>query len=143
MIPVNITKPNDIAVIFAIFALVIVTVGFGVTSIIDQQQTVVDNSYFTSVQVGVTGEEGLKGAADSMSTGLSGTAGTSNTPSTDNILVSGFNSMLRLGKTFRVMSDSLMTGTTILGIDPIYWMMFTSVLLISFAVVMYTWLRKG
>lgn len=141
MIPVNITKPSDIAVIFAIFALVVVTVGFGVQSVVDNQDVEANTSFYSNVKVRVTGEEGLKGAADDLSEGLEGQAGGSDTPSEEGILIGGFNSIRKLGKTFGIMKDSLGEGTTALGLDPIYWVLFTSVLLISFAVVMYTWLR--
>lgn len=142
VVPVNITKPHDIAMIFAIFALVVVTVGFGLQSVVDRQNvTEVDTSFYTNVQLRVNSTQGLKGAADDVSTGLTGQEGASVTPSEESILLSGFNSVLRLGKTFRAMSDSLSEGGALLGIDPIYWLIFTSLMLITFGVVMYTWIR--
>lgn len=141
MIPVNISKPSDIAIIFAVFALVIVTIGFGVQSVIDNQNVSVNNSFYSNVKLRVTDTNGLKGTANDLSTGLAGQEGSSNEPSEESILVAGFNSIRKLGKTYRIMGDSLSEGGQILGIDPIYWVIFTSTLLISFGVVMYTWLR--
>lgn len=141
MIPINISKPSDIAIIFAIFAMVIITVGFGVQSVIDNQNVVVDNSFYTNTQLKVSGEEGLKGTADDLSGGITGQVGSSNTPSEESILVGGFNSIRKLGKTYKAMTDSMTEGGQILGVDPIYWVIFASTLLIVFAVVMYTWIR--
>lgn len=141
MIPVNISSPRDVAIIFAVFALVIITVGFGVQSVIDNQDVEVNNSFYNNVKLRVTDASGLKGTADDMSSGLAGQEGSSNDPSEESLLVAGFNSIRKLGKTFKIMENSLSEGTGILGIDSIYWVIFTSVLLISFAVVMYTWLR--
>lgn len=142
MIPTNISRPQDIVVIFAIFALVIVTVGFGIASVVQEQDVETDQSFFTNVYNNTIGSDGLKGTADSVSQGLVGTEGVSQDTSEGSILVRGFNSILSIGKTYRITSEALNEGSVKwLGIDPIYWLIYTSVLLVSFGVVMYTWIR--
>lgn len=141
MIPINISRPQDIAIIFALFALVVITIGFGVQSIEDNQNVTVDNSFFQNVTYGVESSSGLKGSSDDVSAGLIGQEGASTTPSEESILLTGFNSILKLGKTFKTMSGALMEGVTMLGVPLVYWILFTSIILISFAVVMYTWIR--
>lgn len=134
-------KPYDLPIMFAIFALVIVTVGFGVSSVNNIQNKSVDASYFESVESSVTSSTGLKGAADDMSEGITGDEGASEEPSEENIIIQGFKSVLKLGKTFVQMTDALDEGLTELGIDPIYVTVVSGVLIIVFGVVLYTWLR--
>ena len=141
MIPTNISRPQDIAIIFAILAGVVITIGFGIESINARQNATIDTSYFDAVYGRVNSSTGLKGSADTVSGGLIGEEGASTDTSEEGILVKGFNSILALGKTYKAASDSLSTGTGWLGIDPIYWILFTSVMLLSFGVVMYTWIR--
>lgn len=142
MIPTNISRPQDIVVIFAIFAIVIGTIGFGIASVTQEQDVDVDDSFFTNVYNNATSSEGLKGTADSVSEGLTGTEGVSQDTSEESILVRGFNSILSIGKTYKITASALNEGSTKwLGIDPFYWIIYTSVMLVSFGVVMYTWIR--
>ena len=58
-------------------------------------------------------------------------------PSQDGIVLQGFNSIRQLGANFKIMSDSMTQGFGLLGIDPIYLIIFTSLFAIGFAVIMY------
>lgn len=141
MIPTNISKPQDIVIIFALFALVVVTVGFGISSVENNQNVTVDTSFYENVHNRVNSTNGLKGTADSVSSGLIGQEGSTEETSESGILVKGFNSLLAVGKAYKITDTSINEATGLLGIDPIYWIIFSSVLLISFAVVMYSWIR--
>ena len=87
------TRPLDIAMIFGIFALVIVTMGFGIESVMDFQNYEGDDSFFKNVSSRVSGAEGLKGSADASTTALTGQEGASDLPSQDGIVLQGFNSI--------------------------------------------------
>lgn len=67
--------------------------------------------------------------------------GASELPSEDNIVLQGFNSIRQLGANFQIMLAGMTQGFSILGIDPVYLIIFTSMLLIAFAVVMLNVLR--
>ena len=73
--------------------------------------------------------------------GLTGQEGASELPSEDNIVLQGFNSIRQLGANFQIMLAGMTQGFSILGIDPVYLIIFTSMLLIAFAVVMLNVLR--
>ncbi len=137
MIPTNITRPQDLAAIFAVFALVVVTIGFGISGAVDNYNYTGDVSFYQNVSGRVTDASGLKGSADSVSEGLIGQEGASEIPSQEGILLQGFNSIRQIGANFQIMSDSLSEGVLFLGIPVIYWTIYTSILLLSFAVVMY------
>lgn len=142
MMPTNISRPQDIVIIFGIFALVVVTLGFGLSSIVQEQDVTADQTFFTNVYSNTTSTNGLKGTADSVSDGLVGTEGVSQDTSEESILVRGFNSIISIGKTFKITSNALNEGSVKwLGIDPVYWIIYTSIMLVSFGVVMYTWIR--
>lgn len=134
-------RPYDLAVIFAIFALVVVTFGFFIDGVNDYYDEDGDTSYFETVESTVTDSTGLKGAADDMSEGITGEEGASEDTSEEGIIIRGFKSVLKLGKTFTGMLDALDEGLTAIGVDPIYLTIVGSTLLIIFGVVLYTWIR--
>ena len=134
-------KPYDLAVMFGIFALIVITVGFGVTNINTFTNSTHDESFFTNVENNVTSAKGLKGASDSSGTGLAGEVGSSETITQDSFIAKGFQSLLTLGQTWNLVESSMDEATDTLGINPIYITIITSILLIAFAVTLYTWLR--
>ncbi len=134
-------KPQDLAWMFIIFALVIVTFGFGLESINKLQDANRDTSFFDSVRDNATSERGLKGAADDQEDALSASVGAGDSPTVTNFIVQSFESLRNLGKTFSIVQDSLRTSGGMFGLDTIYWTLIVSGLLISFAAVLYTWLR--
>lgn len=141
MIPTNITSPKDIIVFFGLLAVIIVTVGLGIESVNSNQDADVNTSFYRNVRMTINSEEGLKGTADSLSQGISGQEGASNVPSEEGLIVQGFNSLLTIGKTFKITASATNEASTILGLDPIYWLLFTIVFLGSFAVVTISYLK--
>ena len=134
-------KPQDLAWMFIIFSLVVVTFGFGLASVNDLQSADRDTSFFDSIKDNVTSERGLKGAADDQQGALIGGVGAGDSPTITNFIVQSFASLRDLGKTFGIVQDSLRQSGGMFGLDPIYWTLIVSGLLISFAAVLYTWLR--
>ncbi len=142
MIPINISKPTDMAIIFAIFALVVVTFGFGITSVESNQNYTGDTTFFTNVSARVQTADGFKGSADEVSEGLVGQEGASNLPSEEGILVQGFNAVRQIGQNFQIMSASLNDAGIFLGIPTFYIVIFTGVLVFAFAVVMFSFIFR-
>lgn len=135
-------KPYDFAVIFGIFALVVVTIGFGIESVMtNTNASVGDTSFFTNVKLRVNGTDGLVATSQTMSNSIRGETSAGTTPSEEGLLVKGFNSLLSLGATFEIFSDSMADASAAIGIHPIYWTVILGVLLVIFAVTLYTWLR--
>lgn len=133
-------KPSDLAWMFVIFASIIIVMGIGVDSVIKYQHVSANTSFFEEVRSDAESETGLKGGADSQRPGLIGdTEG--DTPDVDNIFVRAWNAMKDLGKTFKIVESSIIDGVNLLGIDPIFWVLVSSALLITFAVIIYTWVR--
>lgn len=139
-------RPFDIAVILCIFGLVIVTVGYGVESVASNNDAlnISDEkmAYFTAADNTLRSNDDtyLKGTADQATESLSGEESQTET-SQENFIVSGFNSMLALGKTYKAVESLADEGTSIVGIPEIYLMSVISVLIIMLMVITYTWVR--
>ena len=140
-------KPSDIAIIFGIFGLVVVTGLFGIQSVnfyTNQTANEENIKFYTYVNDNITGEDGLKGAADDTTEALTGKEGFSLTELlTDNFVVRGFNSLVNLGKIFTSSNQALEIGAEQLALDPIYITIIVAILLIVFVVVLWTWLTGG
>lgn len=134
-------KPYDLAVMFGLFALVILTVGFAVTDINTFTNTTHETTFFDSVASRVNTSTGLKGTADSSASGLTGEVGSSEEATEESFLLKGFQSLLNLGQTWALVENSLDEAVETLGINPVYIIIITSILVIAFAVTTYTWLR--
>ena len=139
-------RPYDIAVILGLLGLVIVTIGFGVQSVIETNTALNVSqdklSYFDNAENILRNNDStyLKGTSDEATSALSGEEETSDT-SQENFIVSGFNSMLALGKTYKAVEDLADEGTRLVGIPEIYLMVVVSILIIMLMVVTYTWVR--
>jgi hypothetical protein len=83
----------------------------------------------------------LKGAADSQKEALIGGEESGEEPTEAGFILKSFQAMRDLGKTFGVMSEALDGASTELGLPSFFWLLVSSGLLITFAVVIYTWLR--
>lgn len=134
-------KPFDLAIVFGIFALVVVTALFGLESVSSKQGIEGNTSFFTAVENNINSNNGLHGTAADLSSGVTGQEEAGTTVSEDSLLTDAFNRMRDLGKTWLIVEDSLDELTKVLPIDPIYILTVTSMLLIAFVVVLYTWLR--
>lgn len=131
-------KPYDLAVIFAIIAVIVVTIGFGVNSVITDFGVDADTTYFDNVESQVTSSTGLKGTSDDASEGITGDEGATEDASEDSILVGAFKSLLKLGQTYKLVEDSMDEGFAEIGIDPIYIIIVMSTVIIIFAVTLYS-----
>ena len=135
-------KPYDLAYIVGIFGLIIITIGFGITSAVDfGAETNNKVGFYTGVYNNISSESGFKGSADEATLALTGEAGVSEQITEDSVILNGFQSLISLGKTYKTLESSLTISTGYLGIDPIYWLVITGLILITFAVVLYTWVR--
>ena len=139
-------RPFDIAVILGIFGLIIVTIGFGVTSAISTNTALNISeeklSYFDEAEATLRNNDTtyLKGSTDTATDALSGEEDTTET-SQENFIVSGFNSMLALGKTWKAVESLADEGTRLAGIPEIYLMVVVGIMIIMLMVVIYTWIR--
>lgn len=134
-------SPQDMAWMFIIFAAVIVTFGYGLVSVQEFQGVTQNASFFNSIENKVNSEEGLKGAAEAQEAALAGETGASGTPTEESIFVRSWNAMKDLGKAWSAFEDGMEEGMDIVGLNPIYWTLLSSGILITFAVVLYTWVR--
>lgn len=135
-------QPYDLAVIFAIISIIVVTAGFGVQSVINKQNVTTDQSFFTNVRAQINGTHGLEQTSVDVSGGLTGDVGASVETSEESILVNAFYSILTLGSTWGLVTQTVGEGIQILGIDPVYWIIITSTILIIFGVVLFSWIRR-
>lgn len=137
-------NPSDMAWIFIIFAAVVITFGFGLTSVQEYQNVTQTTTFFSSIEGKVMNNQtGLKAAADAQESSIVGQEGASEEPSVANIFVRSWNSIREIMKVWSVFEDSAEESFEIIGLDPIYWTLITSGLLITFAVILYSWVRFG
>ena len=135
-----IDKPYDLAVIFGLFALVVATVGFGIANINDIVTVPHNDTFFTSVTQNANSSTGLKGSGDIAADGLTGTDG-GEAATQESFILKGINSLLTLGQTFNLVKTSINEGEGALNIPHIYFTIITSLLILAFAVTVYTWIR--
>lgn len=136
-------SPFDIAIVFAIMALVVVTIGFGITSV-EEQGAITGNktTFFSNVENNVYNSTGLYGT----STEASDVIDPSGEPvqsdvSEESIITQGLQSLRSVGSTYSSVRSALTEGQGILGIDPVYVSVVTFTLIIIIFVIIYTWAR--
>jgi len=135
-------SPFDIAVVFAIFALVVVTVGFGIESIGDSGAVTQNTTFFSNVESDVYASTGLKGTSDEASDVIDPSDEPVTVEATEEgIITQGLQSLRSVGSTYNSIKSSMSEGTAILGIDPIYYTVITFTLIIILFVIIYTWAR--
>lgn len=136
------SRPDTIAWIAGIFLLAIVTIGLGVTSLMESDlaaQGGEQQVFFTDAN---TGAQNIANAGHTDATDALGIEeGTSEEPSEENIITAGFKNLLNLGKIWNEAKDSATSGTKYLSIPPIYWLVGLALILITLSVVIYTWIR--
>lgn len=136
------TKPSDIAMIFGIFALVTITVGFGIQSVVSRQnQTAQYAPLYTTVEEGVS--TSYTDTTNQMTDIVTNPAGASETPSQDNIIVRGYNSVIGLGNVVKLVMDTIESFFDALGLNIAYVRITIGMIIVVFAVVTYTWFRGG
>ena len=132
-------RPSDIFFIFGIFALVMIVVGYGVSSVVTQQNaTNVDQTYFTGLQSTVRTTENT---TSNINNALQSQTGQSETPNQENILIRGFYSILDLGQIASNITDNIGKLTNILHIPDEFKIIMIGLIVVTFAVVTYSWLR--
>jgi len=135
-------SPFDIAVVFAIFALVGVTVGVGIESIGDSGAVTQNTTFFSNVESDVYASTGLKGTSDEASDVIDPSDEPVTVEATEEgIITQGLQSLRSVGSTYNSIKSSMSEGTAILGIDPIYYTVITFTLIIILFVIIYTWAR--
>ena len=131
-------RPSDIVFIFGIFALVMLTVGYGITSVVDKQNISTDTSYFTNLNGQLNNYQNTTGT---MTGAVTPQEGQSEESSEESILVRGFNSILSMGEIFTLINQNLEAISTKLGIPSAFIIIISGMIIITFAVVTYSWLR--
>ena len=136
-------SPFDIVVVFSILALVVVTVGFGITSVENQgAETANKTSFFSGVKDDVYATTGLKGTTDEASDVIDPSDQAVTVEATEEgIITQGLQSLRSVGSTFNSIRKALNEGTAILGIDPVYISIVVFTLIIIMFVIIYTWAR--
>lgn len=136
-----ISKPQDLVIIFGIFAAVIVTVSFGVDSI-NSKGAGLPTTFFDSIEANVTDPEtGFVRISGSTAEDISGYNASTDQDNRDSFLNDAFNSVIRLGHGYSLVKLALRESFAALGIDPIYLIILTVMLLASFLSVLYLWIR--
>lgn len=142
-------KPQDLAVMIGIFGLVMITFGFGLNSVMNfydnENVTVQDQelNFFNKQTNLMNSSLYLKGAADDYSESMTGGEGQDASTTEESIVKQGFNSLLALGQTYKAAESSITEGSKIIGLDPLYFLVISAIIIISFGVVIYTWIRVG
>lgn len=135
-------KPQDVAIFFALIAAVVVTMGFGITSVVEQGANAGDTTFFSDVKGEVTATTGLKGTADEASKLIDPSSEQVQTEaSEEGIITQGLQSLRSIGGTFNSVKNTVTQGGNVIGIDPIYVALLISTMLIIFFVLVYTWAR--
>jgi lipopolysaccharide export LptBFGC system permease protein LptF len=135
------TRPSDFAWIFIVFASIMLVAMFGLDSVTEYQGNNQTESLFTSINNSILNSTGLKGAADDQRSALVTQEGSGDGTSVDNFIIESFNSLRSLGKTYVIMEQSIQESSSALGIPVIFWVLLSAGLLITFAVILYTWIR--
>lgn len=140
-------KPSELAVMVGIFSLVIITAGFFISSgaLYGGEQSQQVTNYIVSIQNGMNGTNGLISTGTELERGVLSTnvSASTSTSGVGDVFVQGWNSLKKLGYSFTITSDALAETNGLFGIDPIYWAIAIGMLLITFAVVMWTWVIGG
>jgi len=135
-------KPQDIVIMFAIMAFVIVTIGFGIESIEEQGATTNDVSFFTNVEGEVTSTTGLKGTADEASNVIDPSdEALQSDNDEEGIIKQGLQSLNSISSTYSAVRNTATDGGSIIGLDSVYVNILMFTLIIIFFVLVYTWAR--
>lgn len=136
-------SPFDIAVVFSIMALVVLTIGFAIESVEENGGNVGDKTYFfDNVETNVLNATGLKGTSDEASDVIDPSDNpVLDDPTEENIIQQGLQSLRSVGSTYSSVRQTLSEGTGILGIDAVYYTIIIFTLVIILFVIIYTWAR--
>lgn len=140
-------KPSELAVMIGIFSLVIITSGLFITSGAlygGDKGTDVDD-YLANIRNGMNGTNGLVSTGVELEQGILSTnvSASTSTSGVGDVFVQGWNSLKKLSYSFTIVSDAMTESSGMFGIDPIYWYILSGMILITFAVVMWTWIIGG
>lgn len=136
-------SPFDIAIVFAIMALVVVTIGFGIESVEKTGANVGNkSSFFSNVKGNVYNSTGLYGTSKEASDVIDPSGQAVTVEATEeNIITQGLQSLRSVGGTYNSVKNVLTQGTSILGLDRVYVSVITFTLIIIIFVIIYTWAR--
>ena len=132
-------RPSDLMVLFGIFALVIITFGFGVQSVIENYGgNSSDDDYFVSIESKMPS---YRSNSINVTDGLHGTVGQSEEQTVDSVALQVWNSVRSVERTYDLFVNSTSTASAKLRLDPVYVNVMLTILLVVFAIVLYTWFR--
>lgn len=132
-------RPSDIAIIVGVGLLVILTCGLFITSIQTNQGVTQTSVVFTSAD-GQYNSSYVTSSNDA-SGALTNSPGASNQPSETNIATASFNAILQLGSMITQAKNLLQNFQDELGIPTYFLAIIGSMLLVTFAVITYSWFR--
>lgn len=134
-------NPTDVVVLFSIFALVIVTVGFAITDIESQGVSTGDTTLFTQVESNVNSGDGLKGSADQASDVIDPSDEQSPDSNEESLITQGLQSLKQIGSSFQAFRSALTSMQISLGIPSVLIDIVIYTLIVAFFVVIYAWFR--
>lgn len=140
-------KPNELAIMAGLFGIIIIFVGLFMGEIISmkgtQEETI--TSYITIITNGMNGTtESITGTSLSVQSGvLSGNASASTTTSEESLALDAWDSFKQLGNTYNVVRMSMSETSALFGIPTIFYVIISSMILITFVVVLWTWFKGG
>lgn len=134
-------KPQDVLVMIGLFVLIVASAGFMLQDVNQYTSDDYNTSFFTTIEEKAYGETGIKGVGDDSSAGLVGDEGSGDEASEDGFIVKSINSLVRLGRSWAIMENSMDATTKELGINTFYLTIIIGLLLTSFAVVIISWWR--
>lgn len=135
------SNPTDVVVLFSIFALVIVTVGFAITDIESQGVSTGDTTLFTQVESNVNSGDGLKGSADQASDVIDPSDEQSPDSNEESLITQGLQSLKQIGSSFQAFRTALTSMQISLGIPSVLIDIVIYTLIVAFFVVIYAWFR--
>ena len=134
-------RPQDLAWMFIIFALIVITFGLGITSINDIHDAGEDETFFTKISDDSQGSDGVVGASTAQQAALGGEEESGSQTTQEGFILKSWQAMRDLGKTFGIMDQAINEAQQELDIPGYFWVLVSAGLLITFAVILYTWLR--
>lgn len=134
-----IERPQDIAIIFGIAALVVTTMGIGFIDVQERMTSPENTTFFTNMEEYATSSDYYKGATDDSTSAMSNNQDTGGT--SDSFIVQMGLALFKLGKIWSAMKGALNSAIAELNIPPSIIAIVLGMVIISLAVTIYAYWR--
>lgn len=135
-------RPDHLAWAAGIFITIIIGAGLMVSALMEKgADGGTQSDYFTGYNTSSFYTTSLGGSMIDAANATDPDEGQSEEPTEANIIKDGFQNLLNLGKVYSATKEHMIKGSTYLSIPPILWMMGIGLIIITFSVIIYTWIR--